>query len=75
MVYCGHKDVVDKTLSGGRLNSTTCEAKTFVNCPACRVFNTDMTAKIKSEGKWIGYSGLIYCGGEGCNVDKGKNCD
>jgi hypothetical protein len=77
MLYCGRENVIIPSLSGGRLTEkqTSCEFNNFVNCPACRVFKSVMTEKITKADKWIGYSGLIYCGKEDCKVDEGKNCE
>jgi hypothetical protein len=51
-----------------------------INCPACRTLKTDKILEIWSQGKWQGWSGLVYCGkhisvnGQNCGPDIGENC-
>jgi len=62
-------------MTGERTNDVCSESHGAV-CPACRTFKTSKISTLRKNGKYIGQSGMVYCGKlPECNVDKGKNCD
>lgn len=69
-----------KSMTDGR-----CGPDNGPNCPACRTIKTEKMDTLNKNGKWQGYSGMIYCKKtmepnslgqvEVCGPDNGKPWD
>lgn len=75
--HCG-REVLNTSLCGGRIDGDArCSSNNngiSISCPSCRVYKTKAADDLIEAGKWIGFSGLIYCGSSSCNVNEGLNC-
>ena len=74
MHHCKRPNQIQVELTGGRTDDK-CDESHGATCAACRTFKTPKVDALRKNSKWIGQSGMVYCGKSECNIDKGLNCD
>ena len=62
LYYCGRKVMSRHNYPGGNTTDGCCGPNNWANCPACRTLVTEKFREIVKDGKWQGWSGLVYCG-------------
>ena len=79
--YCSRKVMATHNRPDGPVCDGFCggdpskTVKEGPNCPACRTLKSPDGATLPlDESRWQGWSGMIYCGKNGCGPDFGQPC-
>ena len=62
MWYCGRRVMDRHNHPSHDLTDGRCGPNNSANCPACRTLSNSRVRQLLDEGKWQGWSGLVYCG-------------
>ena len=62
LYYCGRKVMSRHSYPDENTTDGFCGPSNWANCPACRTLVTEKFREIVKDGKWQGWSGLVYCG-------------
>ena len=62
MWYCGRHVMQNHNHPANSTTDGHCGPTNWANCPACRTLKNDVVTKFIREGRWQGWSGLVYCG-------------
>ena len=63
MWYCGRPVMQNHNHPANSTTDGRCGPTNWANCPACRTLkNHVVVSKFIREGRWQGWSGLVYCG-------------
>ena len=77
MWYCGRKVMEDHN-NPFKSITDSCGPNDSANCHACKTLRNDRIMALWNDGKWQGWSGLVYCGknydGYSCGPDSGQPC-
>jgi|JI10StandDraft_1071094.scaffolds.fasta_scaffold1182746_2 hypothetical protein len=63
LYYCGRKVMNGHNFPASDIVKV-CGPESGPNCPACRTLRTDKMDELNKNGKFQGYSGMVYCGKE-----------
>ena len=81
MYYCSRKVMAIHNRPDGPISDGFCggdpskAVKEGPNCPACRTLKSPDGATLPlDKSRWQGWSGMIYCGKNGCGPDFGQPC-
>lgn len=73
MWYCGRRVMKDHNIPSKSITDS-CGPNVSANCHACRTLKNDRITALWNDGKWQGWSGLVYCGENSCGPDSGPPC-
>jgi hypothetical protein len=62
MLYCARPVMAPHNRPARSTTDGRCGPNNWANCPACRTINTRKVEEIWKNGKWQGWSGVVYCG-------------
>ena len=62
MWYCGRPIMQDHNRPAASTTDGRCGPDNWANCPACRCLKNSVVDEFVSDGRWQGWSGLVYCG-------------